>query len=282
MIVVRTVAELRAARRLLPEPVGFFPTLGYMHEGHLSLVHRARDECASVVVSIFVNPTQFGPNEDLARYPRDEARDLAMLEGAGVDLVILPSVEEMYPAHDVTRVRVAELSDLLEGARRPGHFEGVTTVVAKLFNIVQPDRAYFGRKDAQQVLIIERMVRDLHVPVTIVRCPTIREPDGLACSSRNVYLTSEQRAQAVSLSRGLKAAEAACAAGERDADTLRLLAREPIEAQPLASIDYLSLADEATLQELDGRIEAPALLSLMVAFGDTHLIDNTTLVPSTA
>lgn len=235
-----------------------------------------------MVASIFVNPTQFGPNEDLARYPRDEARDLAMLEQAGVDLVILPSVEEMYPAHDVTRVRVAGLSDLLEGERRPGHFEGVTTVVAKLFNIVQPDRAYFGRKDAQQVLIIERMVRDLHFPVTIVRCATVRESDGLACSSRNVYLTSEQRAQAVSLSQGLQAAEAACAAGERDADKLRLIAREPIEAQPLASIDYLSLADEATLQELDGRIEAPALLSLMVSFGDTHLIDNTTLVPSEA
>jgi pantoate--beta-alanine ligase len=279
MIVVRTVAELRAARRELPGPVGFFPTLGYMHEGHLSLVRRAREECASVVASIFVNPTQFGPDEDLDRYPRDEARDLAMLEQAGTDLVIVPPVEEVYPAGDVTRIRVAGLSDVLEGARRPGHFEGVTTVVGKLFNIVQPDRAYFGRKDAQQVLIIERMVRDLHFPVTIVRCPTVREPDGLACSSRNVYLTPEQRAQAVSLSQGLNAAEAAWAAGERDADRLRAVTREPIAAQSLATIDYLSLADELSLQELDGAVEAPALLSLMVSFGDTHLIDNTTLVP---
>jgi pantoate--beta-alanine ligase len=279
MIVVRTVAELRTARRELPGPVGFFPTLGYMHEGHLSLVRRAREECASVVASIFVNPTQFGPDEDLDRYPRDEARDLAMLEQAGTDLVIVPPVEEMYPAGDVTRVHVAGLSDVLEGARRPGHFEGVATVVGKLFNIVQPDRAYFGRKDAQQVLIIERMVRDLHFPVTIVRCPTVREPDGLACSSRNVYLTPEQRAQAVSLFQGLKAAEAAWAAGERDADRLRAVTREPIAAQSLANIDYLSLADEETLQELDGAVEAPALLSLMVSFGDTHLIDNTTLVP---
>jgi pantoate--beta-alanine ligase len=279
MMVVRSIAGLRAARRELPGPVGFFPTLGYMHEGHVSLVERARSECASVVASIFVNPTQFGPGEDFTRYPRDEARDLAMLEQAGTDLVILPTVEEMYPFGDATVVRVAELSEVLEGKRRPGHFDGVATVVAKLFNIVQPDRAYFGRKDAQQVLIIERMVRDLQYPVTIVRCPTVREPDGLACSSRNVYLTPEQRAQAGALAVGLKAAEAACAAGERDAERLRQLTREPIEAQPLACIDYLSLADEETLQELSGRLERPALLSLMVSFGDTHLIDNTTLTP---
>ena len=279
MIVVRTIAELRAARRQLPAPVGFFPTLGCMHVGHVSLVERARQECASVVASIFVNPTQFGPGEDLDRYPRDEARDLAMLEAAGTDLVILPSVEEMYPAGDATRVRVAGLSDLLEGERRPGHFEGVTTVVAKLFNIVQPDRAYFGRKDAQQVLIIERMVRDLLFPIEIVQCATVREPDGLACSSRNVYLTAEQRIEAVALSEGLRAAEAACAAGERDADCLRDLVRAVIEARPLATIDYLSLADEGTLQEVHGRLEAPALLSMMVSFGETHLIDNTTLAP---
>lgn len=279
MIVARTIAELRAARHGLPGPVGFFPTLGYMHHGHLSLVERARRECGSVVASIFVNPTQFGPNEDFNRYPRDEERDLAMLDQAGVDLVVVPAVEEMYPAGDATRVRVVGLSEVLEGERRPGHFEGVATVVAKLFNIVQPDRAYFGRKDAQQVLIIERMVRDLHFPVTIVRCPTVRESDGLAASSRNVYLTEEQRAQAISLSAGLQAAEAACAAGERDADRLRQLVREHIESAPLASIDYLSLADEATLRELNGRLDGPALLSLMVSFGDTHLIDNTTLIP---
>jgi pantoate--beta-alanine ligase len=277
MIVVRSIAELRAARRELPGPVGFFPTLGYMHEGHVSLVERARAECASVVASIFVNPTQFGPGEDFTRYPRDEARDLGMLEAAGTDLVILPSVEEMYPPGDATVVSVRGLSEVLEGKRRPGHFDGVTTVVAKLFGIVQPDRAYFGQKDAQQVLIIERMVRDLQMPVTIVRCPTVREPDGLACSSRNVYLTSAQRAQAVSLSAGLRAAETAFAAGERDAEALRAITRAPIEEQPLACIDYLSLADEETLAEVSGALERPALLSLMVSFGDTHLIDNTTL-----
>ncbi|MBX7111596.1 MAG: pantoate--beta-alanine ligase [Dehalococcoidia bacterium] len=279
MQVVRTVAEFREARRRLPAPVGFFPTLGYMHEGHISLVERARRECASVVASIFVNPTQFGPNEDFSRYPRDEARDLAMLEGAGVDLVILPSVEEMYPAGDVTRVRVPGLSEVLEGKRRPGHFEGVTTVVAKLFGITEADFAYFGQKDAQQLLIIERMVRDLHMPVTVVRCPTVREADGLACSSRNVYLSPEERAQAVALWAGLRAAEAACGAGERDTDRLRAVCREQIEARPLASIDYLSLADEQTLEELHGLVERPALMSLMVSFGNTHLIDNITLHP---
>lgn len=279
MQVVRTVAEFREARRRLAAPAGFFPTLGYMHEGHLSLVERARRECASVTASIFVNPTQFGPNEDFSRYPRDEARDLAMLEGAGVDLVILPSVEEMYPAGDATRVRVAGLSDVLEGERRPGHFEGVTTVVAKLFGIVQPDFAYFGQKDAQQLLIIERMVRDLHMPVTIVRCPTVREADGLACSSRNVYLSPEEREQAVALWQGLLAAEAACRGGERDADRLRAVCRAEIGARPLARIDYLSLADEQTLEELHGRLERPALMSLMVSFGNTHLIDNLTLTP---
>ncbi|MGE0227364.1 MAG: pantoate--beta-alanine ligase [Dehalococcoidia bacterium] len=279
MQVVRTVAEFREARRALAAPVGFFPTLGYMHEGHLSLVERARRECASVTASIFVNPTQFGPNEDFSRYPRDEARDLAMLERAGVDLVILPSVDEMYPDGGVTRVRVAGLSDVLEGERRPGHFEGVTTVVAKLFNIVQPDFAYFGQKDAQQLLIIERMVRDLLMPVTVVRCPTVREADGLACSSRNVYLTPDERVQAVALWEGLQAAAAACEAGERDADRLRAVCRTEIEARPLARIDYLSLADEQTLEEVQGGMHHPALMSLMVAFGNTHLIDNLTLRP---
>lgn len=279
MQVVRTVAEFRQARQKLAAPVGFFPTLGYMHQGHLSLVERARRECASVTASIFVNPTQFGPNEDFSRYPRDEDRDLAMLEGAGVDLVILPSVEEMYPEGDATRVRVAGLSDLLEGERRPGHFEGVTTVVAKLFGIAQPDFAYFGQKDAQQLLIIERMVRDLQMPVTVVRCATVREADGLACSSRNVYLSPDERAQAVALWQGLQAAEAACRRGERDADHLREACRAEIEKRPLARIDYLSLADEQTLEELRGRLVRPALLSLMVAFGETHLIDNLTLAP---
>jgi pantoate--beta-alanine ligase len=279
MQVLRTVGELRAARGEAAAPVGFVPTMGYLHTGHLSLVAAARAECRTVVASIFVNPTQFAPGEDFARYPRDEARDLALLESAGVDLALVPPVEEIYPAGEVTRVSVPGLGDVLEGARRPGHFEGVATVVAKLFHIVEPDRAYFGRKDAQQLAVIERMTRDLLLPVAIVGCPTVREPDGLACSSRNVYLSAEQRAQAVALSAGLRAAEAAFAAGERDAESLRRAARAPIEAQPLAAIDYVSLADAGTLRELEGLVTGPALLSMAVAFGTTHLIDNTTLEP---
>ena len=279
MFVARTVAELRAARRYARAPVGFVPTMGYLHEGHISLVQAAREECATVVASIFVNPTQFGPNEDFERYPRDEPRDLALLEGAGVDLVLLPGVEDIYPRGDATRVHVSRLTEVLEGARRPGHFDGVTTVVARLFNIVQPDRAYFGRKDAQQLAVIRRMARDLHFAVEVVGCPTVREADGLAFSSRNVYLGAEERAQAVALSRGLRAAEAAFASGERDAERLRSLARAPIEAAPLAQIDYVSLADADTLEELARQVERPALLSMAVRFGTTRLIDNTTLEP---
>ena len=253
--------------------------MGALHAGHISLVEAARAECATVAASIFVNPTQFGPNEDFERYPRDETRDIGLLEAAGVDLVLLPAVEDIYPPGDATRVHVSGLTDVLEGARRPGHFDGVTTVVARLFNIVQPDRAYFGRKDAQQLAVITRMARDLHFPVTIVPRPTMREADGLAMSSRNVYLSPEQRAQAVALSAGLRAAEAAFAAGERDAECLRRLARAPIEAAPLAEIDYVSLADASTLTELDGTVAGPALLSMAVRFGATRLIDNTTLEP---
>ena len=279
MLVARTVAELRAARHEAPGPVGFVPTMGYLHQGHISLVDAARAECATVIASIFVNPTQFGPGEDFARYPRNEERDLEMLQAAGVDAVLLPPVEEMYPDGDTTRVHVDALADVLEGARRPGHFVGVATVVSKLFHIVQPDRAYFGRKDAQQLAVIRRMTRDLLLPIEVVGCPIIREADGLACSSRNVYLSPDQRAQAVALSTGLRAAEAAFADGVRDAQALRRIVRERIDAQPLAAIDYVSLADASTLRELAGAIEAPALLSLAVAFGVTHLLDNTTLTP---
>lgn len=279
MLVVRSAGALRAARSESAAPVGFVPTMGYLHEGHLSLVHAARAECRMVVASIFVNPTQFAPGEDFERYPRDEPHDLALLEGAGVDLVFVPPVEELYSPGDTTRVTVSALSHMLEGARRPGHFDGVATVVAKLFHIVRPDRAYFGQKDAQQLAVIRRMTRDLLLPVTVVGCPTVREPDGLACSSRNVYLSAEQRAQAVALSGGLRAAEAAFAAGERDAEVLRRVARAPIEARPLASIDYLSLADAELLTEIQGRVTGPVLLSMAVAFGATHLLDNTTLRP---
>lgn len=279
MLVARTVSALRAARREVVGSLGLVPTMGYLHQGHLSLVHAARADCAAVYASIFVNPTQFGPNEDFAKYPRDEARDLAMLEAAGVALVFIPTVEEIYPPGDTTRISVPALTEVLEGARRPGHFIGVATVVAKLFNAVQPDRAYFGQKDAQQLAVIRRMARDLLLPIEVVDCPIIRDEDGLACSSRNVYLAPEQRREALSLSRGLRAAQAAFEGGMRDAEALRTIVRHEIEASPLASIDYISLADAASLAELDGRVSAPAVLSLAVAFGPTHLLDNMTLTP---
>jgi pantoate--beta-alanine ligase len=277
MHTARTVADFRARRGSLPAPLGLVPTMGYLHAGHRSLIDAARRDCAAVAVSIFVNPTQFGPNEDFERYPRDEARDLAMCEAAGVDLVLMPSVEEIYPPGATTSVRVAGLTSVLEGAHRPGHFDGVATVVMKLFDVVRPDRAYFGRKDAQQLLVIRRMARDLLLPVEVVGCPIVREPDGLALSSRNVYLSAEGREQALSLSRGLRMAEAAFSDGMRDADELRAIVRRQIEAQPLARIDYVSLADAETLAEAEGKVKAPSLLSLAVRFGDTRLIDNVTL-----
>lgn len=279
MHVVRTVAELRAARREANEPVGFVPTMGYLHEGHLSLVEAARRDCATVVASIFVNPTQFGPNEDFERYPRDEARDLALLEQAGTHIVFIPSVEEIYPDGDATRVQVSGVTAVLEGSARPMHFDGVTTVVARLFNAVQPDRAYFGQKDGQQVLTIERMTRDLLMPIEIVRCATVRDADGLAKSSRNVYLSAEQRAQAPALYAALQAAERAFADGTRDAEQLRRIVRQPVERQALAEIEYVSLADAATLEELEGPVEGAAMLSLAVRFGSTRLIDNVLIGP---
>lgn len=273
MKVVTTFAELRPARAALPGPVGCVPTMGYLHEGHLSLVRRARAECASVEVSIFVNPTQFGPNEDLDRYPRDLPRDLAMLEAEGVDLVWTPTAAEMYPPGFQTWVTVEKLSQGLEGAARPGHFRGVATVVAKLFNGMLPDKAYFGQKDAQQAAVIRRMTQDLNFPVEIVVCPTVREPDGLAMSSRNVYLNAEERKAATVLFRALSAAEQAYRRGERRAEVLRRIAREVIEAEPLARLQYISCADYETLEELE-KVERKALLSLAVYIGQTRLIDN--------
>jgi len=273
MRVVHTIAEARAVRRALPGTWGFVPTMGYLHEGHLSLVRRARAENDRVAVSVFVNPTQFGPHEDYARYPRDLERDLRLLEPLGVDLVFVPSVEEMYPPGFQTWVIVEEVSRPLEGASRPGHFRGVATVVAKLFNILRPDRAYFGQKDAQQTVVIRRMVQDLNIPVEIMICPTVREPDGLAMSSRNTYLNPEERRAATVLFRALQAAKARYEAGERDAERLREAMREVIRAEPLARIDYVSVAHPETLQELE-RVEGPALLSLAVYIGTTRLIDN--------
>jgi pantoate--beta-alanine ligase len=273
MNVVTTLNDLRRSRAALPGPVGLVPTMGYLHEGHVSLARRAKAECASVAASIFVNPAQFGPAEDLAAYPRDLPRDLAMLEAAGVDLVWTPTPEIVYPAGFQTWVTVDEVTQVLEGAQRPTHFRGVTTVVAKLFNAFQPDKAYFGQKDAQQVVVIKQMALDLNFPVAIVVCPIVREPDGLAMSSRNAYLGPEQRQAATVLYRALSAAQAAFLDGERDAAVLRRILADTIDAEPLARRQYVSCADPATLQELAGPIEC-ALLSMAVYVGKTRLIDN--------
>jgi pantoate--beta-alanine ligase len=271
-----TLAELRAARALLPEPVGLVPTMGYLHAGHISLVELARQDCASVVASIFVNPAQFGPSEDLSAYPRDIPRDLDLLQKAGVDLVWLPTPEIMYPPGFQTWVDVEEITKPLEGAMRPGHFRGVATVVAKLFNAVQPHKAYFGQKDAQQVAVIKRMALDLNFPLEIVIGPTQREADGLALSSRNKYLNAAERQAATVLHRALRAAQAAFAAGERSGGRLRALMQVEIEAEPLARLQYVSCADPLTLQELD-LITNGALLSMAVFVGKTRLIDNLVL-----
>jgi len=273
MKTVIEIPQLRAEQAQLPKPIGLVPTMGYLHEGHLSLVRRARQECASVVVSIFVNPTQFGPHEDLDSYPRDVARDLALLETAGADLVWLPTPEVMYPPQFQSWVLVNEVTQPLEGARRPGHFRGVTTVVAKLFNSTTPNKAYFGQKDAQQAVVIQRMAEDLNFPLEIVICPIVREADGLALSSRNAYLDPDQRQAATILWRALQAAKAAYEKGERDAESLRQGMAATIAAEPLAEIQYVSVADPVTLAELD-EVENEALLSMAVNVGRTRLIDN--------
>ncbi|KAF0106849.1 MAG: pantoate--beta-alanine ligase [Anaerolineaceae bacterium] len=273
MKIVSSIQELNAARPLLPGPVGLVPTMGFLHAGHISLVERARRECAGVIVSIFVNPAQFGPNEDLAKYPRDLPRDLALLEAAGADLVWTPTPEVMYPPGFQTWITVEGLTAPLEGAQRPGHFRGVTTVVAKLFNAVQPQKAYFGQKDAQQAAVIRRMTKDLNFPIEIVVCPTVREADGLAMSSRNTYLNPEERKAATVLFRALTAAKAAHEQGERDAEALRRILTGTISAEPLARLQYASCADYDTLEELE-KVTGKSLLSMAVFVGKTRLIDN--------
>jgi pantoate--beta-alanine ligase len=270
--VIHTIAEMRALRGGVGR-LGLVPTMGFLHEGHLSLVARARAECAAVAVTIFVNPTQFGPTEDLGRYPRDLPRDLALLQAAGADLVFTPEPAEIYPPGFDTQVLVGGITGVLEGAARPGHFAGVATVVAKLFNIIQPDVAYFGQKDAQQSVVIRKLVADLNLPVEVVVAPTVRDADGLALSSRNSYLTPAQRAAAPVLFRALTAAQALFDGGERDADRLREAMRRTITVEPEAQVEYLSLADPLTLQEL-ARVDRQALASLAVRFGTTRLIDN--------
>jgi pantoate--beta-alanine ligase len=273
MHVVKTTADVRRIRAELGGSWGLVPTMGFLHAGHISLVDRARIENDRVGVSIFVNPTQFGPSEDLAAYPRDLDKDLGLLEQAGVELVWAPDVEEVYPAGYQTYVVVEEVTRPLEGAARPGHFRGVATVVAKLFNVFLPDRAYFGQKDAQQAVVIRQMSRDLNFPVEIVVCPIVREPDGLAMSSRNVYLTPEQRAAAPVLYRALGAARDVWASGERDGEHLRQAMRRVLDAEPLARAEYVSAADPHTLDEL-GQASRGALLSMAVRIGKARLIVN--------
>jgi pantoate--beta-alanine ligase len=247
--------------------------MGYLHEGHLSLVRQAKAECDRVIVTIFVNPTQFGPTEDLSKYPRDLERDLSLLEPLGVDLVWTPSDAIMYPPGYQTWVEVEALTRGLEGAMRPGHFRGVATVVAKLFNATQPHKAYFGQKDAQQAAVIRKMAVDLNFPLEVIVCPTVREADGLAMSSRNKYLNETERRAATVLFRSLSAAKELYEAGERDAETLRETMKETLASEPLAQVQYVSCADYDTLEELSV-VKGKALLSLAVFIGKTRLIDN--------
>ena len=274
--VLRTREELREALAGVPRPVGLVPTMGWLHEGHRALVRRARAETTTVVVTIFVNPRQFNDAADYTRYPRDTDADLAICEAEGVDIVWLPDVAEVYPPGFDTLVRVGAVAAPLEGAARPGHFDGVATVVAILFALVGAERAYFGQKDAQQVMVIRRMACDLALPTRVIPCPTVREPDGLALSSRNVHLSPEERRAAPVLHRALTAARQAWEEGEREADVLRGLVEEIIATEPAAQVEYVSCADALTLAEVR-RVEGPALLSLAVFFGTTRLIDNVVL-----
>ena len=273
MRVVREAAEARRVRRDLRGSVGLVPTMGALHEGHLSLVRRARAETDAVAASIFVNPAQFGPEEDLAKYPRNLAGDRALLKSEGVDLVFTPEAASLYPPGFQTWIVPGPLGEVLEGARRPGHFRGVLTVVSKLFNVVEPDRAYFGQKDAQQAVLIRRMAADLDFGLTIVVCPIVREADGLALSSRNAYLTPEERRAALVLHRSLRAAAAAWDAGERRSDALCEAARSVLGSEPLAVPDYVSAADPETLAGI-GPAADRVLVSMAVRFGTTRLLDN--------
>ena len=276
MKVIEKIGAMKQLRQQLTEPVGFVPTMGYLHEGHLALVKRARAENRWVIASIFVNPAQFGPQEDFNDYPRDPQRDLALLEKEKTDIVFMPSVAEMYPAQFNSRVEVKKVTERLEGASRPGHFRGVTTVVAKLFNIIQAAKAYFGQKDAQQAIAIRKMVADLNMNLEIVTVPTVREPDGLAMSSRNTHLNPQQRQAATVLYQALTLAQQLWSQGEKDAQLLRQEMTGLIQKQPLATIDYVSVADAETLDELD-TVHPPTLISLAVRIGSTRLIDNIVL-----
>jgi len=277
MQIVRTVAKMKALRKRLTEPVGLVPTMGALHEGHIALVRRSVAENRTTVTSIFVNPTQFLPGEDLKAYPRVPDQDIKMLEAVKNDIVFMPSEMEVYPPGFNTWVEVKKVTNRLEGASRPGHFRGVATVVNKLFNIVQPTRAYFGQKDAQQVVVVKKMVADLNMNLEIVVVPTVRESDGLAMSSRNVYLTPEQRQAATVLYQSLTLAQEMFSKGEKDAEHIRREMITLIQKEPLATIDYVSIADPETLDELD-TIRSGALASLAVRIGRTRLIDNVVVI----
>ena len=281
MEIYRTILEARAASRALHREgkrIGFVPTMGALHEGHLSLVRAARAQCDAVTASIFVNPTQFGPNEDFSKYPRTAERDHELLLGENVDFIFEPSVEEMYSGNATTFVTVEDLSGKLDGRSRPGHFRGVTTVVSKLFHIVEPDLAFFGQKDAAQCAVIRKMVCDLILPVQIVVCPIVREPDGLAMSSRNRYLSPEERQRALVLRRSLDRIEEGFESGQRDAAVLIEAGREVFAAEPGARLDYLEIVDPDTLDPVK-QISAPALVAVAAFLGTTRLIDNTVLIP---
>jgi len=282
MEVLQTRAALRA--HLAPwrgqAAIGLVPTMGYLHEGHLTLVRRARADCARVVVSIFVNPAQFGPNEDLDRYPRDLERDLALLRDEGVDAVFTPGVTDIYPPGDQTVVETTRLSRMLMGRLRPGHFRGVATVVARLFNLVQPDRAYFGEKDYQQLLVIRRMVRDLAIPVEITGVPTVRDKDGLALSSRNVRLAPQDREAAPVLNRALCRAEALAAAGAVTIKALQDTIRVELEACPRGQVESVDLRDAEDLSPVSGRLARGCVALIAMRFGDVLLIDQRVISPS--
>lgn len=273
MKTIISLDKLKASRLSLVGTVGLVPTMGYLHEGHLSLIRRAKDECENVAVSIFVNPSQFGANEDLSKYPRDLERDLSLIEPLGVDLVWTPTPEIMYPTGYQTWVEVDAITRPLEGSMRPTHFKGVTTVVAKLFNAVQPHKAYFGQKDAQQAAVIRQMTRDLNFPVDVIVCPIVREADGLAMSSRNKYLEGDDRKAATVLFRALSATKELYEGGERNAGALRGKMKEVLASEPRATMQYVSCADYDTLAELDV-IKGKTLLSMAVMLGKTRLIDN--------
>ncbi|AKG53748.1 pantoate-beta-alanine ligase [Dehalogenimonas sp. WBC-2] len=273
MKILRTVSDLRSFRTGLSGSVGLVPTMGFLHEGHLSLVCQCKTNCHHTLVSIFVNPTQFGPNEDFNTYPRDIERDLTLLEATGVDAVFLPSVEEIYPPGADTLVVPGKVAERLEGAVRPGHFKGVATVVLKFFNLVQPHRAYFGQKDAQQVAVIQKMITDLNLPVDLIVMPTVREADGLAMSSRNSYLNTTERQAAAILYQALTKAGNLISLGERDTEIIKRSMTELINTEALAAIDYISIADAASLEELPF-FRKPALILLAVCIGKTRLIDN--------